>query len=245
MSNVGESKARGFFLVFLVGLAVGIAGALLLPPYLPSSPWTGKSVEGTVLDKESQSDRLLMRVASDEGLILATFSQKQDDIDLLVQPGDRVQLRVRGVEPFVTDPVIEHVRRPDPGTGAADGAASAERSARQRTLEALEARLTAWEAEIERLRAVAEEAGDDAQARGQELVGELETKSGAARARLAELRRATGSAWQELRTGVERAWAELEESLAEAGRQIEEPSEADAPEEGDVDARRPPPDQEP
>lgn len=245
MSN-GNEKKRGLgLLAFLLGLAAGIAGALLLPSYLPDAPWSGSSVEGTVLDKERQPDRLLMRISTGEGLMLATFSQKQDDIDLLVQAGDRVKLRVPRFEPFVTDPAIEHVRRPDEEgeQASATKGAAAGKPARTSYVERMEAQLAEWDAEIARLRGLAEEAGDDAQARGREVVAELEEESRAARRRLNELKKATGNAWEELRTGAERAWAELEGDLEEASSEIGATEEEGEPRDDEVPA--PPPDEEP
>ena len=55
MSNGGDSKRKGHpFLVFLLGVAVGVGGALVLPTYLPEGLRRGSSIEGTVLDKQRE-----------------------------------------------------------------------------------------------------------------------------------------------------------------------------------------------
>jgi len=111
----GKTGGRGF-LVFLIGLALGVAGTLLLPdllaPYLPQSlRGSEETVAGMVTAKERQDDRLLLTVDSPSGAVLATFSKKVAEISLLVDEGDSVTLAVRLAEPFVTDPTIRQVQK--------------------------------------------------------------------------------------------------------------------------------------
>lgn len=104
--------------VFVLGVAVGVAGTLLVPRlaglYLPGV-LGGKAelVEGKALRKERQQDRLLLTVVTKEGAILATFGQQAAEIDLLVDEGDTVTLVLRERGPFVTDPRIEGVKKKD------------------------------------------------------------------------------------------------------------------------------------
>ena len=111
----GKSGGRGF-LVFLIGLALGVAGTILLPdllaPYLPQSlRGSEETVAGLVTAKERQDDKLLLTVDSPSGAVLATFSRKVAEISLLVDEGDSVTLAVRLAEPFVDDPTIRQVQK--------------------------------------------------------------------------------------------------------------------------------------
>ncbi len=111
----GKTRGRGF-LVFLIGVALGAAGAVLLPdllaPYLPQSlRGSEEMVAGLVTAKERQDDKLLLTVDSPSGAVLATFSKKVAEIALLVDEGDSVTLAVRVAEPFVNDPTIRQVHK--------------------------------------------------------------------------------------------------------------------------------------
>ena len=111
----GKTRGRGFF-IFLIGLALGVLGAVLLPgllgPYLPTSlQGSEETLAGLVTAKERQDDKLLLTVDSQRGAVLATFSRKVAEISLLVDEGDSVTLAVRLVEPFVEDPTIREVHK--------------------------------------------------------------------------------------------------------------------------------------
>ena len=112
----------GFLIVFLMGLAVGIAGAILVPKtagrYLP----VGKEVvvEGEVVRKLKEQDRLLLTVRTGEGTLLATFKKRVTEIDLLVSERDLLALAIRRYEPFVDDPSIRRVRKPEGATPSTD-----------------------------------------------------------------------------------------------------------------------------
>jgi hypothetical protein len=43
--------------------------------------------------------------------VLATFTKRVAEIDLLIEPGDTIALALRSDEPFVDDPQIERVKR--------------------------------------------------------------------------------------------------------------------------------------
>jgi hypothetical protein len=129
---------RMLLVAFALGVAVGVAGTLegprLAGPYLPEA-WRGKveSVEGRVLRKQREPDRLLLTLVSDRGAILATFTRRIPELDLLIDPGDRVTLGLPVVRPFVENPVVERVQkdltpppaepaRPEPGPTTPDAA---------------------------------------------------------------------------------------------------------------------------
>ena len=106
-------------LIFLIGVALGIVGTLLAPefigPYLPEAI-QGKAelVEGKVVAKQREPDRLLLTVLTPQGAILVTFKKKVPEINLLVEQGDTVTLDLRQYKPFVEDPAIKRVRKERP-----------------------------------------------------------------------------------------------------------------------------------
>lgn len=111
----GRGGRRGF-LLFLLGLAVGVAGALLAPrylgPYLPAAiRGDGERVEGEVLGKLRDGERLLLTVETPQGAVLATFRERVAEIDLLVEEGDSVALGLGRYRPFIEDPEVEGVRK--------------------------------------------------------------------------------------------------------------------------------------
>lgn len=119
--------SRGLILLaFLAGLALGVAGTTLGPrlagPYLPEAV-RGKTklVEGVVVRKQQEPDRLLLTVVSEPGSILATFRKKIAEINLLVEQGDTLTLALSGYEPFVDDPPIERVRKQKPESSGGTG----------------------------------------------------------------------------------------------------------------------------
>lgn len=111
---------RQMVVVLVVGAALGVGGAILVPElarsYLPSAMvGGGPGVEGAVLGKERASDRLLVTVETEQGVVLVTFKKRIPEIDLLVQSGDIVTLEVGEYRPFIEDPEIRRVRKPARG----------------------------------------------------------------------------------------------------------------------------------
>jgi len=110
--------------VFLAGLTLGISGTIMAPRlihryvpdrFLPEALQSKQVlVDGTVVAKQREQDRLLLTVHTAEGAVLATFTQKVPEIDLLVQQGDTLSLYLRRYEPFVMDPTIGRVKKPQP-----------------------------------------------------------------------------------------------------------------------------------
>lgn len=100
----------------LAGLVLGIAGTVLLPPllrpYLPDS-FQGQSeqVIGPVLGEQREGERLLLTIQAEQGAMLATFTERVPEIDLLVGPGDTVTLGVPRYQPFVENPSFEGVKK--------------------------------------------------------------------------------------------------------------------------------------
>ena len=99
--------------VLLVGAALGVVGTLRLPslaaPYLHYSGLAAPAnvVEGRVTKKVREQGRVLARIELDHGVVLATFTNKASEIDLLLQEGDRVRLALSDTRPFAEDPTID------------------------------------------------------------------------------------------------------------------------------------------
>ncbi len=100
---------------FLIGVAVGIGaanrGPALIAPYLPKSvSGVGRQIEGQVVRKQRDGNRLLVKITTAQGPMLVTFTQKAPDLDVLLDNGDTVTLVTPGYATFVDDPIVEHVK---------------------------------------------------------------------------------------------------------------------------------------
>lgn len=99
---------------FVFGLALGILGTIFLPgyvrPYIPQ--WvTGKAivVKGTVAAKQKKEHALLLTVDTPDGVLLATFKKKVDEINLLINEKDTIEFTLPKYMPFIDDPKIIRV----------------------------------------------------------------------------------------------------------------------------------------
>jgi hypothetical protein len=104
----------------LVGVAVGVGvankGQELIAPYMPKAvSGAGNHIEGQVVRKQRDGNRLLVKVATAQGPMLVTFTQKVADLDVLLDSGDTVTLLTSGYATFVDDPILERVKEPDRG----------------------------------------------------------------------------------------------------------------------------------
>jgi hypothetical protein len=105
---------------FVFGLVLGILGTVFLPnyvrPYLPQ--WvTGKAivVKGTVTAKQKTENALLLTVDTPDGVLLATFKKKVDEINLLVNEKDAIEFTLPKYMPFIDDPkIIRVVKEQEP-----------------------------------------------------------------------------------------------------------------------------------
>jgi hypothetical protein len=100
---------------FLVGVAVGIGaanrGPALIAPYLPKAvSGVAKQIEGQVVRKQRDGNRLLVKITTAQGPMLVTFTQKAPDLDVLLDNGDTVTLVTPGYATFVDDPIVDHVK---------------------------------------------------------------------------------------------------------------------------------------
>ncbi len=121
---------KGKLVFFVVGLVLGVVLAVVAKPYLlPLMPEAlrgkDKATDGRVVAKRLQGDRLLLTVDASEGAVLATFTQKVPEIDLLVDDGDLVTLGLPGYEPFADNPPILAVRKKHIDESAASHASAA------------------------------------------------------------------------------------------------------------------------
>jgi hypothetical protein len=110
---------RGWLSLFILilGVAIGAVGMSLLSrtagSYLPESLRTKvEHVPGQVVRKQRDGDRLLLTVVTAQGAVLASFSRRVPEIDLLIEQGDNVTLALPRYEPFLQDPTIEAVQKP-------------------------------------------------------------------------------------------------------------------------------------
>lgn len=101
---------------FILGLGLGLSAPMLaaryMDPYLPEFlKETIHPLEGEVIHKQRQQDRLLITITTQDGTILATFQQQVPEIDLLIEERDRVTLDVKQYDPFVNDPPVLRVSK--------------------------------------------------------------------------------------------------------------------------------------
>lgn len=123
---------------FVFGLLLGILGALFLPdyvrPYIPE--WvTGKPavvVKGTVTAKQKKDAVLLLTVDTPEGVLLATFKKKVDEINLLINEKDALEFTLPKYMPFIDDPkIIRVVKEQQPAPAPAPEARPAGKSTKE------------------------------------------------------------------------------------------------------------------
>src|SRR5207302_8347508 len=114
---------RGWLILvgtLLVGVAVGFGaatrGPALIAPYLPQvGGGSGEHIEGQVVRKQRDGNRLLVKITTEQGPMLVTFTQKVADLDVLLDAGDTVTLVAPGYATFVDDPLLERVKGPARG----------------------------------------------------------------------------------------------------------------------------------
>jgi len=101
----------GIVLGFLAAIIVNLAAPDLLTPYTQAlSPVDqSESVKGLVVKKQRESARLLLTLSTPKGVLLAIFTEKIDEVDLLIAEGSSTTIRLRTYSPFVENPVIEKV----------------------------------------------------------------------------------------------------------------------------------------
>jgi hypothetical protein len=106
--------------ILILGVAIGAAGMWLVShserSYLPESLRAKvEHVPGQVVRKQRDADRLLLSIVTAQGAVLASFSRRVPEIDLLIDQGDSVTLALPRYKPFLQDPTIEAVQKPRSG----------------------------------------------------------------------------------------------------------------------------------
>jgi hypothetical protein len=122
---------------FILGLVLGILGAVFLPhyarPYLPE--WVaGKAVvvKGTVTAKQKKDNVLLLTVDTPDGALLATFRKKVDEVNLLINEKDALEFVLPKYTPFIDDPkIIRVVKEQQAAPGPASEAKPAGKSTKE------------------------------------------------------------------------------------------------------------------
>ena len=220
----GQGQRHGHRLrVLLIGIALGIGLALVVArvagPYFSEVFSFGPGMEGEVVDKELEADRLLLRVSTEQGVLVAVFTQNINEIDMLVERGDIVALSIDRYRPFVDNPSIESVQRTAPGSERRGTGAMTAKTA---YLRKMEAQLEAWEADISELRARAEQASAELRVEYNEQLEALQKNQRAAREKLDEVEQASDEAWEDLRTGAEATWEDLKTAVERAASRFME-----------------------
>ncbi len=114
---------KGWFGLFC-GLLLGFFSAVMVDRMAPEllAPYTQdlipadrmESIKGTVEKKQREGARLLLTLSTPKGVLLATFSKKVDELDLLIAEGYAVTIKLQSYSPFVENPKVERV---DAGAG--------------------------------------------------------------------------------------------------------------------------------
>ena len=117
----GWSILIGTLLVgVVVGFAVASRGPALIAPYVhKATSGSGEHIEGQVVRKHRDGNRLLVKISTAQGPMLVTFTQKVADLDVLLDPGDVVTLMIPAYATFVEDPVFERIKAPAPAKAPA------------------------------------------------------------------------------------------------------------------------------
>ncbi len=114
---------------FVLGIGAATKGPAVVAPYLPSKVGGAhERIEGQVVRKQRDGNRLLVKVATAQGPMLVAFTQKVGDLDVLLDSGDTITLVTAGYATFVDDPGLDRVKAPTtarvpspPPSGTASG----------------------------------------------------------------------------------------------------------------------------
>ena len=215
------------FLILLIGIVLGAGLARFIPryagSYLRSLVSTTTTLEGEVTDKHMESTRLVLKVSTAEGVLLASFMEMQKDVDLLVEKGDSITLEADRYRPFLEEPTVLSVQKSGRGAPTEEAGESSVKQAYQKKMEA---QLDAWEEQLMKLEAKAIELGEDVKKEYEQQLDELRQQHDVARQKLDELKRSSAAGREDLKLGVELAWSELKEALDKAASRFEDPSSA-------------------
>lgn len=85
----------------------------------------------------------------------------------------------------------------------------------------MQARLDEWSAEIDKLRARADQAGADARIQMHKEIDRARARFDAANEKLKELKNTGDDAWEDIKNGLEGAWSSLDTALQAAKSRFE------------------------
>jgi hypothetical protein len=221
-------KRRGhgrWFLTLFVGIVLGAVLASVLPRdgglgRLLSPPVV---MEGEVVDKRPEPDRLVLKIATAQGLVLANFTSNRKDVDLLVEPGSYIKLEAERQQPFLDNPTIVSVTQPELQ------APLSYPETREDYQRIMEEHLREWEAKLDELEAATARAKGELSEKYRPEIEKLHRMHDATRQKLATLEEASGNAWQDLRQGLDGAWREMDQALQKAATRFRH-DETEAPE---------------
>ena len=87
-------------------------------------------------------------------------------------------------------------------------------------VEKVQARLNAWDSEIEGLKAKTNEASADAKIAFEKQILELKEQQKNAQEKLDEVRQSSDDAWSDMKVGVESAWMSLQSAVESASKRF-------------------------
>lgn len=80
----------------------------------------------------------------------------------------------------------------------------------------LQAKLDEWQANIDKLRAQAKQAGADAQIRYQDQIEDLRKRRDEMERKLKEIQNTQAAAWADIKAGVDKAWDDMSKAMQDA-----------------------------
>ena len=85
---------------FVLGVGAAMRGPEFIAPYIPKSVGgSGEHLDGQVVRKQRDGNRLLVKVTTTQGPMLVSFTQKAADLDVLLDPGDTVTFITKVMRP--------------------------------------------------------------------------------------------------------------------------------------------------
>ena len=87
MNEGAANSSKTSLIMFMVGLVVGIVGAVVVPgvvrPYLPDAiVGANNVVHGVVTGKRAESDRVLVTLPTEAGTVLVTFTKDLPEVEI-------------------------------------------------------------------------------------------------------------------------------------------------------------------
>ena len=89
-------------------------------------------------------------------------------------------------------------------------------SEKNQYIEKAKARIAQWDAEIDKMKAKADEAEAGAKIEYQKQLSEMRTQRDEADSRLTELRNASDEAWEDVKFGFDKAWDDISNAFTNA-----------------------------